>query len=197
MANHSCTAKLAQKIIRRITRSLSRLDGLLLQLLRAVAFKICWNFLELTFTCKWKQVRPPGVCGKPARQNTASSTEVPIQEYIQYVDLQNKFSLKSQSVLDFEGEKRGHKISLEILENQDVDSSNYNGHQENRRGGLAFICLDTQQAPEVHTVEYCNWDRKRLAQRLLGAQEGLYFIVLLLLSDKHNYSYMHLAYYPQ
>ena len=29
MANHSCTAKLAQKILRRITRSLSRLDGLL------------------------------------------------------------------------------------------------------------------------------------------------------------------------
>ena len=30
MANHSCTAKLAQKILHRITRSLSRLDGLLL-----------------------------------------------------------------------------------------------------------------------------------------------------------------------
>jgi hypothetical protein len=30
MANHSCTAKLAQKILRRITRSLSRPDGLLL-----------------------------------------------------------------------------------------------------------------------------------------------------------------------
>jgi hypothetical protein len=28
MANHSCTAKFAYKILRRITRSLSRLDGL-------------------------------------------------------------------------------------------------------------------------------------------------------------------------
>ena len=33
MAHHSCTAKLVQKILRRITRSLSRLDGLLLLLL--------------------------------------------------------------------------------------------------------------------------------------------------------------------
>jgi len=32
MENHSCTAKLAKKIPRRITRSLSRLDGLLLLL---------------------------------------------------------------------------------------------------------------------------------------------------------------------
>jgi hypothetical protein len=30
MANHSCTAKLAYKILRMITRSLSRLDGLLI-----------------------------------------------------------------------------------------------------------------------------------------------------------------------
>jgi hypothetical protein len=33
MANHSCTAKLAWKILHRIARSLSRLDGLLLLLL--------------------------------------------------------------------------------------------------------------------------------------------------------------------
>jgi hypothetical protein len=33
MANHSCTAKLVYKILRRITRSLSRLHGLLLLLL--------------------------------------------------------------------------------------------------------------------------------------------------------------------
>jgi hypothetical protein len=32
MENHSCTAKLAQKILCRITRSLNRLDGLLLLL---------------------------------------------------------------------------------------------------------------------------------------------------------------------
>jgi hypothetical protein len=48
----------------------------------------------------------------------------------------------SQSVLDFEGEKRGHKISLENLEDLDVDGSNYDAHQENSRRGLAFICLD-------------------------------------------------------
>jgi hypothetical protein len=34
----------------------------------------------------------------------------------------------SKSVLEFGGEKRGHKISLENLENLDVDGSNYNGH---------------------------------------------------------------------
>lgn len=42
--------------------------------------------------------------------------------------------------------------------------------------------------PAVHTGEYCNWDSNRLAQRLLGAQEGLYFIQCL-----HNY--MHLVYW--
>ena len=58
----------------------------------------------------------------------ASSTKVPIQEHTKYVDHKNKCNLMSQSVLDFEGEKRGHKNSLENLDDLDVDGSNYNGH---------------------------------------------------------------------
>ena len=45
----------------------------------------------------------------------------------------------------------------------------------------------------MNTGEYCNWDRNKMAPRLVGAQ-GLYFIqCLLLLSDKHNY--MHTVYW--
>ena len=42
MANHSCTAKLAKKILHRITRSLSRLDGLLLLLLLLLCYCECY-----------------------------------------------------------------------------------------------------------------------------------------------------------
>jgi hypothetical protein len=49
MANRSCTAKLAYKILRRITKSLSRLDGLLL-----IGF--CISLITDGYSTSWQAI---------------------------------------------------------------------------------------------------------------------------------------------